>query len=73
MQKRERVNELTGNCTVLQINSLPFKGKGTLEAEQRARVGMGLARCHPTPIPTFPLKGKELLRSSMEHSLTQYK
>ncbi len=45
---------------------------------------MGLAPCHPTPIPQvfpcFPLKGKgtleaeqkELLRSSMGHFLTQY-
>ncbi len=43
----------------LHSYSLPFKGKGTLEAEQRARVGMGQRkRFDPTPIPTFPLKGK---------------
>ena len=35
-------------------NSLPFKG--------RARVGMGGGCVHPTPIPAFPLKGKEFLR-----------
>jgi hypothetical protein len=32
--------------------SLPFKG--------RARVGMGEAMYDPTPIPTFPLSGKEV-------------
>jgi hypothetical protein len=30
--------------------SLPFKG--------RVRVGMGFSIADPTPIPTFPLRGK---------------
>ena len=47
------------SCTVLLVYSLPFKGKGTLEAEQMARVGMRSTAICPTPIPTFPLKEKE--------------
>ena len=35
-----------------KTSSLPFKGKGTLEAEQRVRVGMGrYCRYYPIPIP----------------------
>ena len=42
-----------------KIGSLPFKGKGTLEAEQRVRVGMGWHwRYSPIPIPAFPLEGE---------------
>src|SRR5262245_48466176 len=33
-----------------KFNSLPFKG--------RVRVGMGQRSSNPTPIPTFPLRGK---------------
>ena len=38
-------------------SSLPFKGKGTLEAEQRVRVGMGAAP-QPHPLPSLLLRFK---------------
>ncbi len=46
-----KINHLVALC--YKKNSLPFKG--------RARVGMGSGCVHPTPIPAFPLKGKEFL------------
>jgi hypothetical protein len=49
------------------MNSFPFKGKGTLEAEQGARVGMGWC-FDPTLIPAFPLKGKEWFRGCNERN-----
>ena len=41
------------NVTLHDICSLPCKGKGTLEAEQRARVGMGKHNVS-TPPPSQP-------------------
>jgi len=41
-------------CWIIEgRNSLPFKG--------RVREGMGRSGTDPTPILTFPLKGKELI------------
>ena len=40
-----------------QIDSRPFKGKGTLEAEQRVRAGMGFTAA---PSPSRPSPWKEM-------------
>jgi hypothetical protein len=51
---------------------LPFKGKGTLEAEQRARVGMGPATIIPHPHPNLPPEGEGVSGRRAVHFPTQY-
>jgi hypothetical protein len=55
---------------VSHIYSLPFTGKGTLEAEQRARVGMGCER-RPHPHPRLPPEGIGIYASLVGKGIVQ--